>query len=103
VAYSKINVAKAPKRKRKAVSRFEATPEWRLMKADMDKGLKPTEALQVIFGEADKERYNIRNRRSIARFIQKYIRTQDLPYKVTSFERRETGDFIVLVKCPRTR
>lgn len=97
MAYKKINVAKAPKRKRKAVFRFELTPDWKMMKADIDKGLKPEEALQVIFTEADKEKYNIRNRRSIARFIQKYIRAQELPYTVKSFERRETGDFIILV------
>lgn len=71
------------------------------MKADIDKGLKPTEALQVIFTDADKEKHNIHNRRAIARFIQKYLVTRDLPYTVTSFERRETGDFIILVKYPR--
>jgi len=98
VAYKKITRSDVPKRPRKAVSRFERTPEWRMMRADIEKGLKPSEALQVIFSEQDKEKYNIHNRRSIARFIQKYLRTRKLPYTVKSFERRETGDFIILVQ-----
>lgn len=97
MSYKKINVAKAPKRKRKAVFRFELTPDWRQMQMDIDKGLKPEEALQVIFTEADKEQYNIHNRRSIARFIQKYLAAKELPYTVKSFERKENGYFIILV------
>jgi hypothetical protein len=101
MAYKKINVAKAPKRTRKSVYRFELTPDWKMMKADLDRGLKPGEACQVFFTEADKVKYNIHNRRSIARFIQKYIRERELPYTVKSFERREAGgDFYVLVLYP---
>ena len=98
MAYSKIKVVDAPKRPRKSVSRFEATDDWHRMKADMDKGLKPGEALQVVFSEQDKEEYNITSRRTIARFIKKYISTRDLPYAVKSFERREAGDFYILVE-----
>ncbi len=71
------------------------------MKADLDRGLKPTEALQVIFTRQDQQKYNLRNRRSIARFIQKYIAARDLPYKVTSFEDRAAGSFVIMVQCPR--
>jgi hypothetical protein len=68
-----------------------------MMQADIEKGLKPGEALQVIIGPADKDRYNIHNRRSITRFIQKYVRARELPYSVKSFERRTTGEFFFLV------
>jgi hypothetical protein len=99
MAYTKTTVAKVAKRKLVRVPRFEKTPEWGYMKADIDKGLKPGEALQVVFGPEDQKKYHIRNRRSIARFIKKYLVTLNLPYIVTSFERRETGHFIILVKC----
>jgi len=72
-----------------------------MMKADLDRGLQPNEALQVVFSEKDKEKYNIHNRRAIARFIQKYLADHKLPYTVKSFERRETGDFYILVEQPR--
>jgi transcription antitermination factor NusA-like protein len=74
-----------------------------MMKADIDKGLKPSEALQVTFSEQDKERYNIKSRRTIARFIKKYLSTQALPYSVKSFERRETGSWVILVTVPPQR
>jgi hypothetical protein len=100
VAYKKIKLSEAPKRPRKGVSRFEATEEWRLMKADIDKGLKPGEALQVVFTDRDKEKYDIKSRRTIARFVKKYLASHDFPYTVKSFERRETGDFVILLTVP---
>jgi hypothetical protein len=105
MAYKKIKASEAPKRTttRKGTYRFEVTPEWRRMKADLDEGLKPEEALQILFSEQDQKKYSIRNRRTIARFIQQYLRTQKLPYAVRSFEYRDTGTFIVLVKNPRSR
>jgi hypothetical protein len=98
VAYKKISIEKAPKRTRKAVSRFELTEEWRLLKADIDRGFKPSEMCQIIFGEEDKKKYNIHNRRSIARFIQGYVRTHKLLLQVKSFEQRQTGSWVVLVQ-----
>lgn len=98
MSYKKIKIADAPKRPRKGVSRFESTPEWRRMKADIDQGLKPSEALQVIFTNDDQDKYDIKSRRTIARFIKKYLVARDLPYTVTSFERRESGDFTIMVK-----
>lgn len=99
MSYQKIRASAFPKRPRKGVSRFESTPEWRMMKADIAKGLKPGEGLQVIFTDEDKAKYDIKSRRTIARFIKKYLVARDLPYTVTSFERRESGDFFILVKC----
>jgi len=101
MSYKRIKASEAPKRPRKGVSRFESTAEWRMMRADLDKGLKPGEALQVIIGPADKDRYKIHNRRSIARHIQKYVLAHKLPYSVKSFERRATGEFFFLVQHTR--
>jgi hypothetical protein len=103
MAYKKIKASEAPKRKRKALSRFETTAEWAMMKRDIDKGLNPSEALQVILSTEDREKYGIHNRRAVARFIQKYLLAHKLPYTVRSFERRETGDFFVLVQHARSK
>ena len=56
MAYKKILVSEIPKRPRKAVSRFEKTKEWKMMKADLDKGLKPQEALQVMLTDELKKK-----------------------------------------------
>jgi hypothetical protein len=74
-----------------------------MMKADIDRGLKPSEALQVTFSEQDKERYNIKSRRTIARFIKQYLLKHNMPYTVKSFERRETGSWVILVTVPPQR
>ena len=46
------NVAKerqaAARRQQRSVSKFEATEEWNLMKADLDEGVGPNEAQQVL-------------------------------------------------------
>jgi hypothetical protein len=97
MAYKKINAANAPKRSRRAVYRFELTEEWKRMKADLDRGLKPGEACQVFFTEAEQTKYRITNPRTIARFIQAYLAENKLPYRVKSVARKETGDFFVLV------
>lgn len=71
------------------------------MKADLDKGLKPNEALQVVLTDDDKKRYGINNRRSVVRFLQKYLTDHKLTYTVKSF-RRDVGDFFV-IQHPRTK
>jgi hypothetical protein len=93
--YTKITVEAAPKRRRRSVSHFEKTQEWKLMKADLEKGLAPTEALQVVLTEHEKEKYGIRTRISVARFIKKYLVGQKLPYMVRSF-RRDEGDYVIV-------
>jgi len=101
VAYKKITVASVPKRSRLSVSRFEKTEEWRLMRADIDKGLKPNEALQVILTEEDKLKYRIKNRRNVARFVKKYLTSRKLSYMVKSFHREGVGDFVIVQHSPR--
>ncbi len=59
--------------------------------------LKPLEQLLVTFTPEEQKEHNIKSRRTIARFIQKYIKENSHPYTVTSFERRDTGDFVVQV------
>ena len=102
VAYKKITAASIPKRSRLSVSRFEKTEEWRLMRADIDKGLKPNEALQVILTEEDKKKYRIKNRRNAARFVKKYVESRNLPYLVKSFHREGVGDFVVVQYSPHS-
>jgi hypothetical protein len=99
--YKKIRASEIPKRPRKAVSRLEKTEEWKLMKADLDKGLKPNVALQLLLTDDDKKKYGIKNRRSVVRFLQKYFADHKLPYSLKSFH-RDSGDFF-LIQNPRTK
>lgn len=100
--YKKITLNEVPKRQRKALSRFETTEEWRMMKADLDKGLKPLEAIQVSLTEEDKRRYRIQNRVTISRFIKKYLVANGLKYHVKTF-RRDDYDFIVVMNISRLK
>ncbi len=97
--YKKIKIDATPKRRRRAVSQFEKTDEWGLMKTDLEKGLAPGEALQVLLTENDKKKYGIRTRISVARFIKKYLAGQKLPYNVRSF-RRDEGDYVIVHQKP---
>lgn len=95
--YTKIKLETAPKRRRRSSSQFEMTKEWGLMKVDLAKGLAQGEALQVLLTERDKQKYGIRTRISVARFLKKYIAAHNLPYKVRSF-RRDEGDYVIVQK-----
>ncbi len=97
MAYKRLKASDAAKRRRLSVSRFEKTEEWRLMKADLDKGLKPNEVLQVMLDDDEKRKYRIRNRRTVARFIKKYLTDHKLPYTFKSFSRE--GADVFLVQC----
>jgi hypothetical protein len=98
--FRKIKASEVPRRRRKAVSRFELTQEWKLMKAALDKGLKPQEALEVVLTPDDKKKYNLEHRRTVTRFIQKYVRSLNLPYSVKSFERESGTFFLVMYADP---
>jgi len=71
------------------------------MRADLEKGLKVDEALQVVLTQEDKERYKIKNRRTVARFVKKYVESKKLPYIVKSFHREGVGDFLIVQHSPR--
>jgi hypothetical protein len=94
--YKKIHLADAPKLRRKRLSRFERTEEWKLMRADLEKGLKPQEACSIVLTEEDEEKYGIHNRRTIARFLQKYLARHKLPYDLKSFHRDGIDHFLIL-------
>jgi hypothetical protein len=96
MAFLKTTVDKLPKRTRTRTPRFEKTSEWWQLKAALDTGLKPNEALAVTFTEAEMQKYQIRNRRTVARHIQKYVAAHKLPYKVQGF--KATNGFFVQVK-----
>jgi hypothetical protein len=100
MAYKKINATDAPKRSRISSSRFERTPDWRAMQADLEKGLKPNEVLQIMLTEEDKKRYGIKNRRTVARFLKKYLEVKKLPYAVKSFSNLGR-DFVLVQYTPR--
>lgn len=99
MAYTKVSTKDVPKRRRLSTPRFEKTEEWQLMRADIDKGLKPNEALQVSLTEEDKKKYKIKNRRTVARFVKKYLASRKLPYTVKSFH-RDDRDFIIVFHLP---
>lgn len=99
MAYSRVPIKDTAKRKRLSSARFELTEEWRLMRTDIDKGLKPNEALQVSLTEEDKNKYKIKNRRTVARFVKKYLASRKLPYAVKSFH-RDDQDFIIVFPVP---
>ena len=94
--FRKISASDVPKRPRKSTSRFERTDEWKLMRAALDKGLKPNEALEIVLTPGDKAKYRISNRRTVARFIQKYLSSHKLPYELRSFT-RDSGDFFLVL------
>jgi hypothetical protein len=99
VAYVKTTQAKAAKRTRVRVPRFERTEEWRMMKADIDRGLAPGSVLQVGFTEDDMRKYRITNRRTVARYLKNYLAARKLSYRVKSFQ-SDLGGFFVLVLGP---
>lgn len=93
--YAKVKASQVPARERKSESRFERTEEWHMMKADLERGIKPQEALQVTFTEADMKKIGITNRRTIARFVQKYVTAKGFPYVVKSLH-RENREFVIV-------
>jgi hypothetical protein len=98
--YKKVKSSAIPKRRRVALSRFEKTKEWRLMRADLERGLKADDALQVVLTDEDKDRYRIKNRLTVVRFLKKYLSAHRLPYTVKTF-RGDDGDFIVVQRKAR--
>lgn len=97
--YKKGKLEEVPKSTRKSASRFEKTAEWRMMKADIDRGLKPLDALQVALTDEDKKKYKIRNRVTVARFVKKYLAAKGLDYGVKSF-RNNNYDYVVVKNTP---
>lgn len=100
MSFLRTTVDKAPKQTRHRVPRFERTKEWAQLRAALEKGLKSTEAVSVIFTDAEMKAYRITNRRTVARYVQKFIKDHKLPYKVRSFS-LPGGGFNVLVSRPQ--
>jgi hypothetical protein len=94
--FIKTTVDKVPKRSRVRIPRFEKTSEWAEMKAALERGLLPTEALVVTLNPEDMQEYRISNRRTVSRFVQKYLSAHNLPYKLTS-RQIGGGGFLVMV------
>jgi hypothetical protein len=64
-------------------------------------GLKANEALQLVMTDEDKRRHNIKNRRTVARFIAKYLRDKKLPFMLKSFHRDDMGDLFIIRHPPK--
>lgn len=96
MGYKKIKATEVPKRRRPAVSRFEKTEEWQLMKKDLDKGLKTNEALEIILTDEEKKRHKLTHRRTVTRFIKKYLQAHDMQYLFKSFSRDGSDYFLVM-------
>lgn len=104
--YKKVKRYQVPTRERKSESRFESAPEWKSMKADIDKGLKKDESCYLQFTTADWERLGLsgaapegRNTatgaKSVRRFIQKYLEEKGLDYTVRAVHKGEY-DYVIV-------
>ena len=91
--YEKGKGDSIPKRERKQESRFESTKEWQMMRADIDAGIAPGAWLHVALTDEELENLELttgtQGRRTIMRFIQKYISGLDIkhPLTVKSFQK----------------
>ena len=103
MAFRKVSAKSAPKRSRVSSSKFEKTNDWMLMQVALQKGFKFGEALELVLTDADKQRCGIRNRRTVARFIKKYLETNNLPYNLKSFHRDDMGDVFLVQHPPLSR
>ncbi len=83
--YKTIEASQVPKRRRLVASRFEGTPEWKAMKTDLDKGLKPKEALVVTLTDDEMCNYGILNRRTVASILAEISRGSQSPTSRKSF------------------
>lgn len=98
--YRKLKRNEVPKRTRISIPKLSRTKEWKAMKADIDAGLKPNEALQIVLNDEDKAKYGIKSRRACSRFIKAYLAEKKLPYTVKSFSRNGEGDFFIVEYTP---
>jgi hypothetical protein len=99
--YKKAPLSELAKKMHPVKSPFESAPDWKRMRADLERGLEEGEGLQVLITDADRAKYGLPKRRPIARFIQAYVKAHGMPYAVRSFRRPE-GDYFQ-VYAPQTR
>lgn len=101
--------SQTPRSTRRTESRFERTPEWASMKARLEEPLLPwpdgeARQLEVLFADSEKEKFGIRGRRTIPRFVAQYLKEKGLKYKVKSIRRHDVEHVIVIgpaAKKPR--
>lgn len=101
-----IKGGEIPKRKRQSVPRFQLTPEWAQMKSKLDRGLNPEEQILVTLTEEEKAKYRIKDRKTIMRFIRRYLRQNNFKYNFKTFNRDGADWFVIyedrpLVKAKR--
>jgi hypothetical protein len=93
--YKKIPESKLPRITRNRAFRFESTQEWKMLWADVQKGIQAGRALQISLTDDDKLKYRVKNRKTVWRFVKMKIEAAGLPYEVTSY-RAEDMDHIVV-------
>lgn len=99
----RVKESKFTKRKRlNDVPRFGRTNAWKQLKAEIDKGISPHTGIQMTLTEEDKQEYRIKNRRTITRFIEKYVKSKGLSYTVRGI-RGLSGDVIRIANTPVER
>jgi hypothetical protein len=95
MSYKRLKPPDVPIGKRVKPSRFEKTPEWERLKADLDKGFHGG-AIQITLTQDEKRKYGIKARRTVNRVIQKYLTTHKLPYSLKSFSSGESDCFLIV-------
>lgn len=78
----------ATKRSRRSDSNFYSTPQWAILKAEIDAGFTPYLAVEVHCDPEElRNKYHIKERRTIPRSVQRYLEDHSRPYTVQCFNR----------------
>lgn len=74
------------KRTRKVPSAFETFPDWPKTKALLDSGLGESEGWLLTITDEMAEKYGLQHRRTVQRFLKKYIKSLGKRYTVKSVQ-----------------
>lgn len=96
----RLKIGEGPKRQRIQPSRFESTPHWREMKKALAAGIGESEYIQIQLTPEEQAEYKLKHRRTIARFLKKYVQDNSLRYSVNSFNNGGDVYFRILNDVP---
>ena len=89
-----VKKATVPARSRKQEAAFELTPAWKSARALLNKGL-PTKDDSISIAITPEDLKAISHRRNVIRFLQKYIKENELPLRVRGFNSKGL-DYVVI-------
>jgi len=92
-----------PKRRRRSVPRMLRTAEWTQALEKMNAGLRATEAIVITLTPQEMEHYRISNLKAAARPMRQHIRTNGLPYVVTTKNTIEGGTIVISRAATKSR